>query len=213
MSFYGIDKREEFLLSMLPVGDAFDFPEVFRLAEQMFVPVLPRTSAQFLKQIVLLKKPSKILEIGTGIGYSGLLMLGSSNAHLYTMDISEKNLSTAKQNFEKYGYEKRVTTLLGDASEFLPLFTGDADLIFLDGPKGRYYEYYPYLKKLLNSGGALVCDNVLYSGRITGESETPHSKQTITDRLNKFFELIKNDRKMDTSIIPVGDGMSLSIKK
>ena len=213
MSFYDIDKREEFLLALLPAEIEPDFAEVRSAAEKTFVPVISKTGAQFLKQITTILSPKKIIEIGTGIGYSGLVMLKNSHASLYTVDFNAKNLDVARGNFERYGYAARVTAILGDASDIVPMLTGGADLIFLDGPKGRYHEYYPYLKNLLGSGGALVCDNVLYSGRITGESETPHTKHTITDRLNLFFGQLKADGEMTTSVLPIGDGISLSVKK
>lgn len=213
MSFYGIDKKEEFLLSILPDSIEPCFDDVLTAAEKNFVPVISKTGAQILKQTVILTRPTKIIEIGTGIGYSGLIMLKNSNARLYTVDFNEKNLSAARKNFEKYGYADRVDIIAGDASDIVPLLTGEADLIFLDGPKGRYYEYYPYLKNLLPRGGVLLCDNVLYSGRVSGESETPHAKQTITERLNLFFDLLKSDEDMITSVIPAGDGLSLSIRK
>ena len=213
MSFYDIDKREEFLLGLLPGEIEPDLQSVLEEADRLRVPVISKTGAQFLKQIITVAAPKKIIEIGTGVGYSGLLMLKNSNAALYTIDFSEKNLAYARANFEKCGYSNRITIISGDASDIVPMLTGGADFIFLDGPKGRYQEYYPYLKNLLCSGGILLCDNVLYSGRITGEAETPHSKQTITDRLNIFFEQLRSDSDMVTSVLPIGDGMSLSIKR
>lgn len=213
MSFYEIDKTEEFLLSLLPNDIEADFADLLVECESMFVPVISKTGAQLLKLITKLTKPSTIIEIGTGIGYSGLVMLRESSAYLYTIELKESNALTARDNFKKYGYGDRAEVMLGDASDILPLLEVHADLIFVDGPKGKYYEFYPILKKLLNNGGIIVCDNVLYFKRVSGEKETPASKKSITDRLKIFFEMLKNDQDMITSILPIGDGVSISYKK
>ena len=212
MSFYEYGKTEEYLLSLLHGVE----PRLKPVADEARVfgaPIVSDTGGQLLKLVTLMTRPRRILEIGTAIGYSGLIMLLNSDADLYTVDFDEAALEKARRNFRDYGVGRRVRLYSGDASEILPMIEGEFDLIFLDGPKGRYYEFLPYLIDLLPRGGVLLCDNVLYSGRMTGGNEIPKSKQTIPDRLALFIDAVTTDERLVTSVLPVGDGMSLSVKK
>ena len=212
MSFYEYGKTEEYLLSLLHGVE----PRLKPVADEARVfgaPIVSDTGGQLLKLVTLMTRPRRILEIGTAIGYSGLIMLLNSDADLYTVDFDEAALEKARRNFRDYGVGRRVRIYSGDASEILPMIEGEFDLIFLDGPKGRYYEFLPYLVDLLPAGGVLLCDNVLYSGRMAGDREIPKSKQTIADRLALFIEAVSTDERLVTSVLPVGDGMSLSVKK
>lgn len=212
MSFYDYGKTEQYLLGLL--GDIEpELKEIEEQAEHLGTPIVSKTGAQFLKLITLTKKPKRILEIGTAIGYSGLIMLLNSKAQLYTIDFDSKALFFARKNFDAFGFDSRVRILEGDASDVIPMIEGKFDMIFLDGPKGRYYEFLPYLINLLPKNGLLLCDNVLYSGRMSGERAVPHNKQTIADRLDIFIKEVSEDKRIVTSIFPLGDGMSLSIKK
>ncbi len=187
--------------------------EITAYADEHFVPVLLPESAALLKQIVGFVKPEKSLEIGTAIGYSSLLILRSGGKKLYTIEIKEDLSDRAKSYFDRAGVSDRVTCFLGDAVEILPIMDGSFDFIFMDGPKTKYPFFLPYLKKMLKIGGVLLCDNVLYDGMATGEHELKHSKSTIVNGLDKFLTELCADEDFETSILPVGDGMSLSVKK
>ncbi len=213
MSYYEYGKTEEYLLSLLPEYVVPKLAPVLKEAQKFGVPTLSNTGARFLELVTMLKKPKRILEIGTATGYSGLIMLLSCNAKLCTIDFDAAALDRARRNFDDYGVGRRVQILEGDASEIIPLVEGKFDMIFLDGPKGRYYEFLPYLIDLLPSGGVLLCDNVLYSERMTGEREVPKSKQTIADRLAIFIDNVTTDSRLVTSVLPIGDGMSISVKR
>lgn len=213
MSFYEYGRTEEYLLSLLHGTPEPDLEPVIKEAKKFGAPIVCDTGAQLLKLVTVLKNPKRILEIGTAIGYSGLIMLLNSKAELCTIDFDEDALERARRNFKEYGVNRRVRIFSGDASEVLPMVEGKFDLIFLDGPKGRYYEFLPYLINLLPKGGVLLCDNVLYSERMTGLREVPKSKQTIADRLEIFIKNVTTDERLITSILPIGDGMSLSVKQ
>ena len=213
MSFYEFGKSEEYLLSLLHNGEPPGIEDVVKEAEKFGAPIVSQTGAQLLKLLTILIKPKRILEIGTAIGYSGLIMLLNSSATLYTIDFDERALEKARKNFKKYGVADRVRIFSGDASDIVPMIEGEFDFIFLDGPKGRYYEYLPYLINLMPKGGVLLCDNVLYSERMYGGREVPKSKQTIADRLAIFMRDVTSAPELVTSVLPVGDGMSLSVKK
>lgn len=191
-------------------------PQLRRMIEyaaENFIPILLPESAAFLRQLVMLIKPEKTLEIGTAIGFSGQLILTSGGQKLYTVEINEELAETARKNFAEAGLEKRATVFTGDAGEILPLMDGSFDMIFMDGPKTKYIEYLPRLMRMLKSGGALLCDNVLFSGMITGEAEYKKSKSTIVQGLDRFLEAVCSDDRLVTSILPVGDGISLSLRR
>ena len=191
-------------------------PQLRRMIEyaaENFIPILLPESAAFLRQLVMLIKPEKTLEIGTAIGFSGQLILTSGGQKLYTVEINEELAETARKNFAEAGLEKRATVFTGDAGEILPLMDGSFDMIFMDGPKTKYIEYLPQLMRMLKSGGALLCDNVLFSGMITGEAEYKKSKSMIVQGLDRFLEAVCSDDRLVTSILPVGDGMSLSLRR
>ena len=202
-----------YIRSILPPEKDEKLNQIIDYADKNTVPVLLPETAAFLKQAVMLKKPKKILEIGTAIGYSGHVILGACDGHLYTIEADEGSLRKANEFFIASGYKDRVTTYLGDANEIVPLFSGQFDFIFLDGPKTRYIQYLPYLKKLLVGGGILLCDNVLFNGMVSGETKVVKKKATIVNALDLFLRTILNDEDFVTSVLPVGDGVSLSIKK
>jgi predicted O-methyltransferase YrrM len=186
--------------------------EINKYADENFIPVLLPETASFLAQIIRLAKPKKILEIGTAIGYSAQIMLRNSDAQLYTVEMEEKRVAIAKQFFEKAGLSERVTVFLGDAGEIVPMLTGEYDFIFMDGPKTRYIEYLPYLDKLLKKDGILLCDNVLFNGMLSGDTEIIHKKNSIVVKIEEFLQALYHNENYITSVLPVGDGLSLSIK-
>ena len=179
---------------------------------EMIAVLLPETVA-FLRQAVLLSKPTRILEIGTGVGYSGIVMLQEApRATLYTIEMSEERLERAKQNFAEAGVLARTVCYAGDCSDIIPSLTGPFDFIFLDGPKAQYCEYLPFLSRILEKGGVLFCDNVLYEGMVAGEKEIKNHKGGLVKKLDLFLHKLMADRTLCSSVLPVGDGVSFSIK-
>ncbi len=191
-----------------------DMAEMRKNAYGEHIPVLFSETERLLDVLVRMKQPRKILEIGTAIGFSGILMLKA--APLATLNTIEKltdSADAARENFRKYGVSDRVNLFEGDAGEIIPMLTGSYDFIFMDGPKGQYPEFYPYLKKLLVSGGVLVCDNVLYKGLVENIPENKRHKHiTIARNLHVFLEIISNDPEMSTVTLKIGDGVSVSVK-
>ncbi len=213
MPFKTPSKTSEYIRSILPSESDESVQRILRYADENMIPVLLPETAAFLRQVVMMVAPKKALEIGTAIGYSGHIILGESNCHLYTIEADEKSLSIANEFFSASGYKDRVTTFLGDANEIVPLFSGEFDFIFLDGPKTRYVQYLPYLKRMLCEGGVLLCDNVLFNGMVSGEVELVKKKATIVNALDLFLREITADEELVSSVLPVGDGVSLSIKR
>lgn len=213
MPFKTPNKTSEYVRSLMKEETDEIYKELCSYADAHYIPVLLPETASVLKQIIMLARPEKILEIGTAIGYSSLIMLRNSNAKLYTVEMLEERVEIAKRFFAQAGVLDRATFFVGDAGEIVPQLTGEYDFIFMDGPKTRYVEYLPYLKRLLKSGGILLCDNVLFNGMVSGEEEIIAKKNSIVVRIEEFLSELYSDENYDTSIIPIGDGLSLSIKK
>lgn len=212
MPFKTTGKTNEYIRAHLSEEKDELLREMTAYADDNFIPVLLPESAVFLKQIVSLLKPQKSLEIGTAIGYSSQLILRNGGKKLYTIEIKEEMIEKAKEYFAKAGLSDRVICYHGDASDIMPFIEGEFDFIFMDGPKTRYIEYLPHVKRVLKKGGILLCDNVLFNGMVAGTEEFQHKKATIINGLDKFITAICNDEDFTTSILPVGDGMSLSIR-
>ncbi len=212
MAFKTPNKTSEYIRSLMKEETDSIYVEINRYADENFIPVLLPETASFLAQLIRLAKPKKILEIGTAIGYSAQIMLRNSDAQLYTVEVEEKRIEVAKKFFEKAGVLDRVTVFLGDAGEIVPMLTGEYDFIFMDGPKTRYVEYLPYLDKLLKEDGILLCDNVLFNGMLSGDAEIIHKKSSIVVKIEEFLQALYHNENYITSVLPVGDGLSLSIK-
>ena len=151
------------LYNLKPVDKKLQDMRAF--AEKHGVPIMLADTEQLLKTIVTLKQPKTILEIGTAIGYSGSIMLRcAKDARLYTIEMDEQMIALAKQNFAANGVKDRATVFQGDAREIVHKMTGQFDLVFLDGPKAQYVDFLPYIKKMMNDGGVLVADNVIFHG-------------------------------------------------
>ena len=213
MAFKTPNKTSEFLRETVGRDAAAGLEALERYADENTIPILLPETVNFLAQLVMLKKPEKILEIGTAIGYSGHIMLKAyPNSALYTIELDEAVAETAKKNFAASGLSERATVFCGDAGEILPLLDGEFDFVFLDGPKARYADYLPYILRNLKSGGILLCDNVLYNGMVSGEREAG-KKAGLVKRIGEFLRLVCGDERLITSVLPVGDGMSLSVLK
>lgn len=175
--------------------------------------VRPKTEA-LLREILLKFKPKNVLEIGTFIGYSASLILEACPcARVVTLEKDAENFEDACKNLEEYG--GRVELFCCDAIEYLKENEDKEkfDLIFLDGPKGQYHKYLPFLKKLLNIGGVLVCDDVLFYGLVNTGGVVKHKHRSIVEHLRKFLKELQADLDFDTKIYDFEDGVSVSIKK
>ncbi len=176
-------------------------------------PILRDKSFEILLETVRAKQPKKILEIGVNLGLSGIAMLlNSPNACLTGLEIDEEKKILATQNYVKFGVEDRAKIFLGDAGEIIPVLTGEYDFIFLDGPKGHYYEYLPNLLSVLSVGGVLFADNVLFRGYVGGRVKTPHKFNTTKNSMERFINAITTDKTLKSQIIDVEDGISITEK-
>ena len=187
--------------------------EIANRAREGYIPIIRDNTAQALINVCKEKSPKKILEIGTAIGYSGLLMLQNCQAYLYTIEKDEQRLAEAEKNFKLFGQEARVKLILDDALIALEKLCNDNekfDLIFLDGAKGQYIKYYPLIKKLLNRDGILFTDNIYMHGMVKSEGKIAHKHRSMVVNLRKYIELLKNDKDFTTNFYDIDDGYSIS---
>lgn len=176
------------------------------------VPVADDETLQFLLLTLQMTKPTRILEIGTAVGLSGVAMLNACpNAKLTTIELEEERYVEAKQNFADFGVSSRVNAYLGDAGEILSMMDGQFDFVFLDGPKAQYEKYLFDIKRLLRRGSTLFSDDVLLYGWVSGEEPTPQKRHSIVEKIRAYLDTLTNDKDFITSVLNVGDGVALSV--
>ena len=176
------------------------------------IPVADDETLQFLLVTLSMKKPERILEIGTAVGLSGVAMLGACPAaKLTTIELEEERYIEAKANFSEFGVTERVTAHLGDAGEILAMMDGKFDFVFLDGPKAQYEKYLFDLKRLMKPGALLFADDVLLYGWVSGEEPTPQKRHSIVEKIRSYLEVVTADEDFITSVVNVGDGVALSV--
>lgn len=185
-------------------------------AEEKGVPIIRRETESFMKVLLEICRPESILEIGTAIGYSAIFMAKNTDVicHITTVENFEERITKAASNITGSGMNERITLIGKDAAEVLPELEGPFDLIFLDAAKGQYISFLPDLLRLLPQGGILLADNVLQDGELVrSRYATPRRQRTIHDRMREFIWQIKHTDELETSLLTVGDGLTLSIRK
>lgn len=191
--------------------------EVFeREALDSYVPIIRKEMQSFLKLLLSIQKPMRVLEVGTAVGFSALLMSEylPDGATITTIENYDKRIPIARKNFERAGKEHMITLLEGDAQEVLKTLEGEYDFIFMDAAKGQYIHFLPDVLRLLRAGGLLVSDNVMQEGTII-ESRfgVERRDRTIHARMREYLYVLKHHEALITSIVPLGDGVALSVKK
>ena len=180
------------------------------------VPIIRKEMGNLLKVLLLLKRPQKILEVGTAVGYSSILMSENmpENCRITTIENYEKRIPVAKNNFKRAGKEEVITLLEGDAMDILKELDGTYDFIFMDAAKGQYINFLPELLRLMPAGGLLISDNVLQERDIV-ESRygVTRRNRTIHTRMREYIYTLTHAEQLETSIVPIGDGITLSVKK
>ena len=190
--------------------------ELEKYALDTEVPIIRKEMQSFLKTLIMMNKPRQILEVGTAIGFSALLMSEymPADAHITTIEKYEKRIPIARDNFKKYGKEEQITLIEGDAADVLAALSGEYDLIFMDAAKGQYIHFLPDILRLLKPGGVLLSDNVLQDGDvIESRYAVTRRNRTIHGRMREYLYELKNHPQLQTSVVPLGDGITLSVKK
>ena len=179
------------------------------------VPIIRKEMGNLLKVLLLLKQPQKILEVGTAVGYSSILMSENmpQNCRITTIENYEKRIPVAKNNFKRAGKEEVITLLEGDAMDILKELDGTYDFIFMDAAKGQYIHFLPEVLRVLDKNGVLITDNVLQDGDvIESRFAVERRNRTIHKRMREYlFELTHNEGLL-TSVVPLGDGIAITMK-
>lgn len=189
--------------------------EMAKYAEKMDVPIIRKEVEGFIRVLLEMKKPKKVLELGTAIGYSAILMSECiQDGTIVTIENYEKRIPVARENIKKAGKENIITLIEGDALSILPKLEPSFDFVFMDAAKAQYINFLPHVMRLLDNQGILLADNVLQEGDIIeSRYAVTRRDRTIHGRMREFLYQIKHMENLTTAIIPIGDGMSLSIKK
>ena len=178
------------------------------------VPTILEDGLNELLLILSIKQPKTILELGTSMGCSGIAMLKTiKDATLFTVEKIPEVRKEALSNFEKYGVKDRVTSLIGDSLDVVKNLTKKFDFIFLDCNKAAYATLYPLLKDLLNDGGVIFADNILFRGYVAKEKECPKEYRTLVQKIDNYNQIASSDNEMITCFFDVGDGIAVSYKK
>lgn len=189
------------------------FEEIENYAKENFIPIIRPKSREILMAEVKKLSPSKILEIGSAIGYSGLCMLFASSASLVTIEKDEERVIMARQNFERYNVSKRVQLINDDALKVLINLAEEEakfDFVFLDGPKGQYYKYLPLISKLLVKGGTLVADNISVMGLMDSTEPIAHKHRTMVVNMRKFLSEVTSSSQFESRILKIEDGILIA---
>lgn len=210
MSNVTYDYMEQYIKGLIPVHEGILW-ELESYAEENKVPIIHKEVANFLELIINLKKPKRILELGTAIGYSSILMAKSCDLieKIDTIERNEDMIYLAKENISKSGFAEKIEVLCGDCLQVLESLEEKYDLIFVDAGKGHYNDFHPQCLRLLNGGGIIVADNVLYKGMVASQDLVVRRKITIVKRMKKYIDMITKDKNLISTIIPMGDGIAV----
>jgi len=209
------EERISTFINSFDTGNTPFLNELEEYALKTNVPIIRPQMQSFLKLLLALKQPKQILEVGTAIGFSALLMseYGPKDCQITTIEKYEKRIPLAKENFKKAGREEQITLLEGDATEILKELDGPFDFIFMDAAKGQYINFLPDILRLLPVGGVLVSDNVLQDGEVMeSRYAVCRRDRTIHTRMREYLYALKHHEQLQTDILPVGDGVTVSVK-
>ena len=211
-----VNERVVSFINSFDTGDSPVCMSIEEEARRDMVPIIRKEMASFLKVILAMKKPLNILEIGTAVGYSAVLMgeNTSENTKITTIENYEVRIPIARNNFARAGMDDKITLIEGDALEVLKTLTGPYDFIFMDAAKAQYITILPDVIRLLDKDGILVTDNVLQEGDIIeSRYAVTRRNRTIYERMREYLYAVTHSDELVTSIAPIGDGITISIRK
>ena len=211
-----VDERMVTFIHSLEMPENELLETIEQEALDTYVPIIRKETKSLLKVLLCMQKPMNILEVGTAIGFSALVMseYAPKGSHITTIEKYEKRIPIARENFRRAGKEDKITLIEGDALEVMKGLTGSYDFIFMDAAKGQYIHYLPEVFRLLSPGGLLVSDNVMQDGDvIESRFAVERRNRTIHSRMREYLYELKHNDELLTSVIPLGDGVALSVRK
>lgn len=210
------DERMSAFIDSLEPGNTPFLDQIECEAKETNVPIIRTQTQGLIKFLLAVRKPMSILEVGCAIGFSALLMseYAPEGCRITTIENYEKRIPIARENFRRAGREGEITLLCGDAADILKDLTGSYDLIFMDAAKGQYINFLPDVVRLLGKDGILLSDNVLQDGDvIESRFAVTRRNRTIHSRMREYLYEVKHHAQLESVILPVGDGVTLSVKK
>lgn len=211
-----VDERLVTYINSLENGNTPILEQIEQEAIEAYVPIIRKEMQQFLKMLLAVKRPLRILEVGTAVGFSAILMAEYDPVHceITTIENYEKRIPIARENFKRAGKEKQITLLEGDATEVLKTLEEPYDFIFMDAAKGQYIHFLPDIIRLLGEQGVLVSDNVLQDGTII-ESRfvVTRRNRTIHKRMRDYLYELTHRDDLVTAVLPIGDGITVSSRR
>ena len=211
-----VDERMVTYINSLDMGNTPLLNEIEKEAKADLVPVIRREMQSFLKVLLAIHRPLRVLEVGTAVGFSALLFCeyGPENMQVTTIEKYEKRIPIARENFRRAGRENQITLLEGDAADILKELQESYDLIFMDAAKAQYIHFLDDVLRLMKPGSVLVSDNVLQGGDIIeSHYAVERRNRTIYKRMREYLYELKHNDKLLTSVIPLGDGVTVSVRK
>ena len=211
-----VDERMVTYIRSLEVPESAVIEAIEQEALRDRVPIIRKEMQSFLKVLLMIKRPMRILEVGAAVGFSSILMSEymPEGGHITTIENYDKRIPIARANFKRAGKEEQIDLIEGDALKVMHGLEGPYDLIFVDAAKGQYIHYLPEVMRLLGTDGVLVSDNVLQEGDIIeSRFAVERRNRTIHSRMREYLYELKHHDQLQTSIIPLGDGVALSVKR
>ena len=211
-----VDERLVTYINSLDTGNTAMLDQIEREATADYVPIIRKEMQSFLKFLLAMKKPARILEVGTAVGFSSILMAEYDPVpcQITTIENYEKRIPIARENFKRAGKEAQIALLEGDAAEVLKTLEGPYDFIFMDAAKGQYIHFLPEILRLLAKDGVLVSDNVLQDGDvIESRFAVTRRNRTIHKRMREYLYTLTHSEELVTAVLPVGDGITLSTRR
>ncbi len=211
-----VEERLITYINSLDNGNTKLLEEIEKEAHENYVPVIRKETQNLLKLLLAMNRPKRILEVGTAVGFSALLMeeYNPTDCRITTIENYEKRIPIAKENFLRAGKQNVIELIEGDAAYVLKELKESYDFIFMDAAKGQYINFLPEIMRLLKSGGVLVSDNVLQDGDIIeSRFAVTRRNRTIHKRMRDYLYEITHVKELTTSVLPIGDGVTISVKK
>ncbi|AQS09253.1 putative O-methyltransferase [Clostridium saccharobutylicum] len=214
MSKITYDYMEDYIRGLIPNREG-RLKEIEDFARENGVPIVQKETGVFLEFMTSMKKPKRILELGTAVGFSSILMYEAAGTEpeIITIERDEKMIELATSNLEKFNLSHKIKIEKGDCLEILEKLNEPFDFIFMDAGKGHYNHFLPHCLRLLSQEGIIVADNVLFRGMVASQELVKRRKITIVKRMRTYLDMVTQDEKLITSVIPMGDGIAVTKRR
>lgn len=214
MSNITYDYMEEYIKSLIDEKEG-RLKQIEDDARENHVPIVKEETGKFLELITNMVKPLKILELGTAVGFSAILMYEAAKTEpsIVTIERDPDMVKKAQENIDKFDLQDKIKIEEGDCLEVLKRLDDKFDLIFMDAGKGHYNHFLPECLRLLSKDGVIVADNVLFRGMVASDELVKRRKITIVKRMRTYLQMVNSDKNLITSVIPMGDGIAVTKRR